>query len=79
MLRNAVYWDSTYASLVEMRVRLLMYSAKLLCGYRTERPIFVYCGPSPRKRAFANQLMETPSRFAASGARSRGSSGCALV
>ncbi len=62
---------SGYASLVEVRVRLLTYSSKLDRWYFTALPTFTNFGPSPRKRAFASQERLTASVAAASAAESK--------
>src|SRR4051812_5984277 len=60
---------TAHLSLVEERVRTLMYSRMKLSGYRTERPIFTYRGPTPLSLALASQERLTRNRRAASVAR----------
>jgi hypothetical protein len=55
-----------YCSLVDPRIRPLMYSRRLDSGYRTDRPIFTYLGPIPDSLALASQDVETLRIFAAS-------------
>src|SRR5947208_7993507 len=66
---------TAHLSLVEERVRTLMYSRMKLSGYRTERPIFTNRGPVPVSRAFASQERLTRSSRAASVAVSKASGG----
>lgn len=65
--------DVDYRSLVDPRVRPLMYSRRLDSRYRTALPIFTNLGPSPDSLALASQDIETFRILAASRAYSSGS------
>ena len=71
--------QSAYRSLVDPRVRALMYSRTADSGYRTARPTLTNRGPSPDSRALASQDNETFKILATSRGWRSGSIVLALV
>ena len=71
--------EGDYRSLVDPRVRPLIYSRRLDSRYRTALPIFTNLGPSPDSLALASQDIETLRILAASRGCSSGSIVLALT